>query len=334
VPNAETFIRANDVLLVTGNMENLMKVQATEGIEIRPEFKLRDQDLQTSDMTVAEVLITPRSELIGRTLKETTFQQRYGMTALAVYRLGRSLREKLATIRLRSGDVLLVQGSKERLEELRKRREVAILEQRAPAIYKKEKGTLTLAFFGVALVLGGFGVLPLAVAFLVAAVLTLLFRCISLERAYEFVDWRLLILIGGMIAFGTAMEETGAAKFLANQIVSLLEPMGVLPILAGFFVLTIVLTQPMSNAAAALVVLPIALNTAQELEVNERTFAIGIMLAASISFVAPLEPSCVLVYGPGKYRFRDFLKTGLPLTLLLATVVLLLIPVFWPLRPG
>ena len=160
---------------------------------------------------------------------------------------------------------------------------------------------------------------------------TILFRCIPIERAYQCIDWRLLILIGGMTAFGVAIDQTGADKLLARWIVALLQPWGVMAILTGFFVLTILLTQPMSNAAAALVVLPVALETARVLGVNERTFAIAIMLAASVSFITPFEPSCILVYGPGKYKFRDFLKTGAPLTLILATVVLQLLPYFWPL---
>jgi di/tricarboxylate transporter len=129
-----------------------------------------------------------------------------------------------------------------------------------------------------------------------------------------------------------AIEQTGAAELLARGIDGLLSPLGVMGVLTGYFVLTILLTQPMSNAAAALVVLPVALESARNLGVNERTFAIAIMLAASVSFIAPFEPSCILVYGPGKYRFMDFVKTGVLLTIILAVVVLALIPVFWPLH--
>ncbi len=134
-----------------------------------------------------------------------------------------------------------------------------------------------------------------------------------------------------MTAFGTAMEKTGAAQWLAHGVVVALSPFGVMAVLAGFFVLTILLTQPMSNAAAALVVLPVAMSAAYELGLHARTMAIAIMLAASISFIAPLEPASILVYGPGKYRFADYSKTGGGLTLILIPVVLFLIPVFWPL---
>jgi di/tricarboxylate transporter len=328
-------VEPNDVLLVKGKVEELMKVKATAGIEIRPELKLDDPALQAENIKIAEILINPRSDLIGQTLKEVRFRQRYNLTALALYREGHPVQDKIGNIRLRLGDLLLVQGAPETFLGLRRNRDLTVLEELSPALYRKKKGALTALFFVTAIVVGGFGMLPLSVAFLVAAVMTVLFRCITIEEAYQFIDWRLLILIGGMTAFGLAMDKSGAAEFLAKGIAHL-EPFGVRSILAAFFILTILLTQPMSNAAAALVVLPVALSTAQHLGVNERTFAIGILLAASISFITPLEPSCILVYGPGKYRFSDFVKTGVGLTLILVVVVLILLPVFWPLArvPG
>lgn len=331
-PRSDTQFEAGDVVIVQGKVENLMKVKDTSGIEIRAEVKVDEKELQSDNLKIAEVLVKPQSDLVGRTLKEAQFRQRFGLTALAVYRHRHALREKIGDLRLRTGDMLLVQGLPDRFDLLRHSPDLAVLGELPPSLYRKRKGLYAIAVFAVALVLGGFGWLPLSVAFLGAAVLTILCRCISAEKAYEFIDWRLIILIGGMTAFGSAMEKTETAQFLAKGIVHLLQPYGVMPILAGFFFLTILLTQPLSNAAAALVVLPVALETAAQLDLNQRTFAIAIMLAASVSFIAPFEPSCVLVYGPGKYKFRDFIKAGGVLTILLATLVLFLIPVFWPLH--
>ena len=140
----------------------------------------------------------------------------------------------------------------------------------------------------------------------------------------------MLIMIGGMAALGLALKNTGGAEMLANNIVSICSPFGVIFVLAGFIILTVLLTQPMSNAASALLVLPIALETAHQLNVNPRTFVIAVMLSASISLITPFEPSCLLVYGPGKYKFTDFLKTGSLLTVLLIIIMLWLIPYFWP----
>lgn len=329
---ADLEIAEGDTLLVEGKADTLMKVKKIEGIEIKPEFRLRDLDLQNAETRIAEVLLTPQSDLHGRTLKDANFRQYYGLTALAIYRHGQSLREGVGNTVLRMGDLLLVQGEGERIEGLRAHPGMSLLAEVSEPLYHPRRGLLTICLFGAAVMIGGLGWMPLSIAFLSAAVLTVLMRCISVERAYEFVDWRLLVLIGGMTAFGTAMEKTGAASYLAGLVVQWLAPFGILAILGGFFLLTVVLTQPMSNAAAALVVLPVAINAAHRLGANERTFAIGIMLAASVSFVTPFEPSCILVYGPGKYRFMDFVKVGMGLTVVLSIAVLLLLPVFWPLR--
>jgi di/tricarboxylate transporter len=343
LPEARTLIEPGDLLLVEGKIEDLIKVKEAAGIEIHADVKLGDRDLQTDKIKILEVLITPQSDLIGQTLKEANFRMRYQMTALAIYRHGQSLREKIGRIRLRLGDLLLIQGPADRLDELRRETDLWILGEYAPPVYRKSKGLYTISFFVAAIIIGSAGVLPLSIAFLCAAMMTVLAGGIKIDEAYEFIDWRLIVLIGGMTAFGTAMDDshTGAAGFLARWIVDALHPvvsalpgnLGVMAILAGFFILTVALTQPMSNAAAALVVLPVALETARQLGVNERTFAIGIMLAASVSFITPFEPSCILVYGPGKYKFIDFLRTGLLLTIILIFVSLFLLPLFWPLNP-
>ncbi len=333
LPTSRVIIEEGDTLVVEGRIENLMKVKKIEGIEIKPDFTLGDVDLQSANFRITEVLLTPQSELPGRTLKEANFRKYYGLTALAIYRHGQTLREGIGDTVLRVGDLLLVQGPDDRVEAMRSHPGLSIIDEVKEQLYDPRRGLYTVGIFMSAVVAGSFGWLPLSIAFLSAAVAVVLLRCITVERAYEFVDWRLLILIGGMTAFGTAMEKTGAALYLANGIVHWMHPFGVMAILGGFFALTIVLTQPMSNAAAALVVLPIAIKTAQQLGASERAFAIAIMLAASVSFITPFEPSCVLVYGPGKYKFADFVKVGLGLTVVLALVVIPLIPVFWPLYP-
>ena len=148
-----------------------------------------------------------------------------------------------------------------------------------------------------------------------------------MQKAYEVIDWRVLIVIGGMTAFGVAMRESGTADWLAAGIQSAFESPST--VLAGFVLLTMFLTQTMSNAAAALVVLPVAMQTAETLGVSGQTFAIAVMLGASSSFVAPFEPACILVSGPGKYRFTDYVMAGLGLTLLMAFLVWFFVPIIW-----
>ncbi|MBA4148210.1 MAG: SLC13/DASS family transporter [Verrucomicrobia bacterium] len=333
IPTRSMRIQMGDILIVKGKVEDLLKVKKTAGIEIKPEFKLDDPALQSEDIKIAEVLIPPNSDLIGCTLKESDFRQKYGLTALALYRHGHSLREKIRTVHLRMGDLLLVQGPPDRIAQVKAGSNISLLEELDPSLYRKRKGLVVMTLFGIAILIGGMGWLPLSVTILGAAIGTILTKCIRVEEAYEFIDWRLLILIGGMTAFGTAMQKTGAAEWLAHNIVYFLGPLGPRGVMAGFFILTIFLTQPMSNAAAALVVLPVAMSAAYEMGVDQRSFAISIMLAASVSLITPLEPSCILVYGPGKYRFSDFVKNGLGLTVILCVLIYFLVPAFWPFYP-
>ncbi|WP_162427249.1 SLC13 family permease [Pontibacter pudoricolor] len=330
LPDFRTRIEEKDVLLVEGDLDNLMKVKETKGIEIMADVIL-EKDLQTESIRLAELMIPRQSNLINKTVKEVNFLQRFGLVVIAISRHGETLRSKIGSISLQLGDILLVQGAAERLSQLRSSSNVALLDEFEPLLFKKRKGSLVITVFILAILLGTTNILPLSIAFLMAAIACIVFRCISTEKAYGAIDWRLLILIGGMTAFGTAMENSGAADLLAKSIVDVMGPIGKMAVLAGFVVLTVILTQPMSNAAAALVIVPVALRAAVELQSDPRTFAIAIMLSASISLVTPFEPACILVYSPGKYRFMDFIKIGSPLTLLLLAVILLLVPVFWPL---
>jgi di/tricarboxylate transporter len=187
------------------------------------------------------------------------------------------------------------------------------------------------SFFG-AVLLTALGVVPLAVAFLAAAVVTVVAGAVHPEQALEHVPWRLLILIGGMTAFGTAVQKSGADQWYAGLVESWLAPYGAVPVLAGFMLLTAVLSQVMSNAAAALVVLPVAVATATRLSLEPRTFAVAIMVASSLALATPFEPSCVIVFGPGRYRFRDFFVVGIPISLVLLAAALVLVPLLWPLQ--
>ena len=328
VPNVRSVIGEGDVLLVSGGMEDLMAVKDASGIEIHAETKLEDEALQTEEVKIAELLIASKSTLIRRTLKETEFRQRFGLAVLAIYRHGQSLGSKLGAIRLRAGDLLLVQGTEERLQSLQHDTNLLRLDAtEAPSVDRRQKGFRALAFFAFAVIAGGLGLAPLPICFLSAAALTVATGCITMQKAYETVDWRVLSVIGGMTAFGTAMRESGTADWLAGGIQSAFDSPRT--VLAGFILLTMFLTQTMSNAAAALVVLPVAMQTADTLQVSGQTFAIAVMLGASSSFVAPFEPACILVSGPGKYRFTDYIKAGLGLTLLVGFLVWLMVPIVW-----
>lgn len=321
-----------DVVLVAGKVKNLIRVKKIEGIDILEDHDLRSSGVDMKDASIAEVVITPRSSLVGQSLRSSNFRRRSGLSVLALLRGDCTLNDHMGDVELHAGDMMLLQGPYDRIRVFEETSEMVVISEHAVAANAQKRGIAVLIVFALAVLLSSFNFIPPAIAFLIVALIALATRCLTLDAAYENVDWRMLILIGGMTAFGTAMANSGADQMLAQLVVGSLEPFGALAVLAGFSILTVVLTQPMSNAAAALVVLPVALKAAETMHASPRAFAITIMLSASISVLTPFEPSCILVYGPGKYRFSDFIKVGGGLTVVSVAVILLLVPLIWPLR--
>jgi len=328
-PTSPGALLGNDVLLVEARLEKLTHLKESTGVEIRAEAAMKDLDPARAKMM--EVIVLPGSDLIGQTLASTDFRRRFALNVLALYRRGRTLVTKLSRFPLRTGDTLLVMGRDETLTALRAREDLMVLGEVLVRNFRRSKAPAALVIFLLAVGLSASGWLPVAVCFLLGATLMVMSGCLTVQEAYESIHWQVLVLIAGMLSLGTAMEATGAARFLAEFLVGMLGGFGPLPMLAAFFWITVLLTQPLSNAAAALLVLPTAINTAGLLEVNPRTFAMMVSVAASISLITPFEPACLLVYGPGKYQFLDFVKNGGLITLLAFGVCLALIPVYWPL---
>jgi di/tricarboxylate transporter len=330
VPRANTRLAENDVLLVEGWRDDILKASNISGIDIKANVKLSDPELETEDMSLVEAILLPRSPLIGRTLKSFRFRERYGLQVLAINRHGETIQRKISQISLRMGDVLLVQGHRANIAALEADNAFRILtavEDKRPHL---RRAPLAVAIFVGALAAATFNLVSLPVAVLLGAFLAFLTRCITPEEAYREVEWKAVILIGSMLALGSAMEETGTARFFAAQIVGIAGQAHPAWLLTAFFALTVLLTQPMSNQAAAIVLVPVAIQTALQLELNPRTFAMMIAVAASCSYLTPLEPSCLMVYGPGRYRFIDFLKVGSLLTLLIYLIAIFLVPLVWP----
>jgi di/tricarboxylate transporter len=329
-PRADLVLEAGDVLLVEGERDEILKVKDINGIDIKADVKLSDPELGEEDLQLAEVILMPRSPMLGRTLKGFRFRERYGLQVLAVNRHGETLRRKISQIQLRLGDVLLIQGEPENISLLEQNNVFNILGAVEGRRVNRPRARIAIVIFVASLLLATFNVVSLPVAVLIGALFSFLSRCITPEEAYRSVEWKAVILIGCMLALGVAMDRSGTADFLAAQIVSLLGESSPLLLLAGFFVLTVVLTQPMSNQAAAVVIIPVALRTATQLHLDPRTFAVMIAVAASCSYLTPLEPSCLMVYGPGQYRFADFLKVGSLLTVVIFIIAIVLVPLIWP----
>lgn len=329
VPNNFTKLEENDLILVKGPVDNLLKIKELKGVEIKAD--LLGLSTEENELHLAELMVIGDSETLKRTVEQINFRQRFGLSILAIHRKGIIIREKIGKLKLKVGDLILVQGDKTSIDLIRSKNDnFIILDDYKPELNLKRKGVFTILFFALSIILGTTGILPLSISFLIGALLTVIFKCINADEIYDDIDWRLLILIGGMSAFAIAMTKTGADKYVADYILDIFKPMGNYGVLGGFILLTVLLTQPLSNAAAALVVLPIGLQTAHQLSVNPLTFAVAIMLSASVSLLTPFEPACILVYGPGKYKFLDFVKVGGLLTLVMMVILVFIIPVFFP----
>ena len=335
-PRAGARLELNDLLIVEGKIEDILRVKEEVGLEIKPDFKLNDGLLESGSIELFEVMVMRNSMLSGQTLKTLRFRQIYNLTVLAINRHGETFINKLSDVALKFGDVLLVQGTRQEIETLVANGQVILLEDVSASSTRVEKRKWAIAAFLLFLSLSlsklvtGLDI-PLAVCVLTGVMLLLATKTVRYTEMYSLIDFRLLVLIACMMSFGVAMEKTQTDIFLAGYIQNYFGQYGAMSVLAGFFLLTVVLTQPMSNQAAALVVLPVAVKTAIALGLNPRTFIVAVTYAASFSFITPLEPACVLVYTPGKYRFMDFVKIGTILTVIVFIAAMFLVPIFWPL---
>ncbi|MFP4345446.1 MAG: SLC13 family permease [Anaerolineales bacterium] len=330
-PRSDLVLEAQDELLVQGLRDQVLQIKEHMGLGIKADVKLSDPRLQAATAEMVEVILLPRSPLVGHTLKELRFRQRYGLQVLGINRRGKKIYRKLSQTPFRIGDQLLVQGARSSIRVLDKNnifRVVGIIERRR--LHHERAPVAVIVFAGV-LILAALNILSLPTAVVLGTLGVFLTRCISPEEAYQEVEWKALIVIGSMLALGAAMEHTGTAEFLAAQIVNLSARASPVVLLSAFFALSLLLTQPMSNQAAAVVTVPVAMQTAMQLGLNPRTFAVMIAVGASCSFITPLEPACLMVYGPGGYRFTDFLRVGGPLTLVVYLLAIFLVPLFWPL---
>jgi di/tricarboxylate transporter len=330
-PRANMRLAQDDVLLVEGRRQDVLKIKDVAGIDIKADVDLADPELQAEDVRLVEGILLPGSPLIGRTLRSHQFRERYGLQVLAIHRHDETLTAKLSTVRLRMGDVLLLQGDQHVLAGVEGNRSFRILGLVDEPRPKLHRARTAVVVFASAMLLGTLKVVSLPVAMLLGALGAFLTGCITPEEAYREVEWKVIIFVGSMLALGAAMEATGTAQYLAAQVVRLAAEASPVWLLTAFFALTVLLTQPMSNQAAAVVVLPVAIQAALQLQLNPRTFAMMVAVAASCSYMTPLEPSCLMVYGPGRYRFIDFIKVGLPLTAVIGAIAVVLVPRVWPL---
>jgi di/tricarboxylate transporter len=331
-PDRDMTLRRGDVLLIEGMVDHLVWAEATGRLEVQPEVGVDDRDLQSEVVGITEVILSPHSRLVGKTLTDIQFREKYNLTVLAILRDGRPRRTGLAELPLRFGDSLLVQGPRQNIRVLHRESDFVVLgamDEAAPL--RSRKAPLAVGLLLVMLAPVALGWLPIAASALLAGLLMVITGCLTMDEAYGSIEWKAVFLVAGTLPLGIAMEKTGTAQLLADLMVGTLGGLGPMALLAGFYILTNLLTQFMSNAASTVLLAPIAIQAARQIGGNPHALLMAVAIAASAGFLTPVaHQSNVLVMGPGGYRFGDYLKAGLLLDLLLLAIVLLILPIFWP----
>lgn len=329
---AELPLLPGDRLTAQGAVDDIQRLRQKVGLDLRADAGALESD---DDRVLAEALVRPNSGLIGRTLKDVEFRQRFRSFVLGIRRYGEPIRQRLGHTRMRAWDALLLVVPRQRLAEVERGADLIVLAQHAEAVERPRGWWIVFLVLPTVIALAAFGVVEIAVGALLGTVVLLVARVVEPRDAYRAVDWGVLFLIAAFVPVGQAVINTGTADFVAKgvvafaQVLPVSEPIAVLSLL---YLCTSLLTQMVSNAAAAIVVTPIALSLAQTQGVDPRAYLVAICFAASAEFMTPMGyQTNMMVYAPGGYRFLDYTRFGAPLNLLFWILATLLIPRIWPL---
>ncbi len=322
-------LKPGHVLLVRGKIRELMRLRDSARLELNVEFKLQDETLQTEDLRLVQALVAPGSELIGHNLKDLDFRNRFRALVLAILRRGETIREKLNTVELGLGDALLIQAPEAQIRELRNDSDFIVLDEVAETVLR-HKAPVVLGILAAVIGLAAFDVMPILVSSILGCLAMVLTRCLRLEEAYHAINWQVIFLLAGILPLGIAMQKSGAAGSIAGNVVDMVDAMGPVAVLAVVYLMTSVMTDTMSNNAAAVLLAPIAISTAEQIGVNPKPLLMAITFAASTGFSTPVGyQTNTMIYNPGGYKYTDFLRTGVPLSIVFWILSVIFIPRFW-----
>lgn len=331
LPSVTRFLQAGDKLILSSNLQGLVQLMQRDEWEIMPEVSMEEMSLSDPSYTLAEAVIAPQSKLIGQRLRESDFRRQYNVVVLGIQHHGKLIRSNLADLRLEVSDVLLLYGERADIDKLHKFKEFLMLRAVPGVQVRSQKAPLALAIVAGVVLLAALELLPIVVSAVLGGFLMVLTGILSLDEAYQALDAQVLTMLAGILSLGVAMEKSGTAAYLADLAVNLAGPYGPMALLSVFYLMTTLLTSVMSNNATAALLAPIVISVAAGLGVSPIPFLIAVTFAASASFMTPIGyQTNTMIYGPGGYRFFDFMRVGGPLTLLFWIISTLLIPVFWP----
>jgi di/tricarboxylate transporter len=333
MPEPGEVLQAGDRLVVEGRMRDFEILRGLEDLEVERRTQPDVQQLVSGNAGLVEAILSPQTALEGKTLRQINFREKFGLNVLALWRKGRAYRSNLRDMDLRFGDALLLLGPRNKLQLLGREPDFIVLTETAQEDLRLEKMKLSLLLMAVVLTPVIIGWVPIYIAAVVGAALMVMTGCLTMEEAYRQIEWKAVFLIAGMLPLGTALDQTGAAKLIAEGVVAIVGPFGPNTVMLGLVALTFLATCFVPTAALVVLMAPIVLNTSAGMGLSPHGLIMAVAMAASASFTTPIaHPANILVMGPGGYRFMDYLKVGGLLTLVTLAVLMLVMPIFWPLR--
>jgi len=331
-----TILQVNDILFVRGSLENFLRMKEVEKVSMLTDEKLTQAELVHDNNTLVECILTNQSDLVGKSLMEINFRRRFGSFILAIRREGAIFRRKIAHIILRSFDTLLVYGSREKLNELATSGDFIMIGEIDATLKKHRFWWMSIVVILLAVILSALGVFPILKGAIIGAVLLMILRVISANEAYQSINWQVIVLISALIPMGIVIQKTGTAYWMGNgliNLVNLIENPSWHPfiMLSLIYLTTMILTELASNAATGIIMTPIAISAAVQMNLDPRPFIFAVCYAASASFITPIGyQTNLMVYGPGGYKFSDYVKVGMPLSITLWLMATWMIPKLWP----
>ncbi len=325
-------IAVDDILLVRGDWKKINELKTRAKLQLEPEFQLRDAQFEDEGQVLAEVLITPGSRYVGHSLAELRPHWQPGSIVIAIQRRGEVVRDKLRQASLRLGDILLVMTRSDQMSALRSDTNLVVLSEQDEDPASRRGALIAVAIMLCVIGAAFLELMAIVLSAILGVIAMVVSRCLDPDEVYEAVDWRVIILLAGVIPLGLALRNSGAAELIASGAVSLVGGWGPVAALAAIYLVTAVLTEAMSNNATAVLMTPIAAAAAISMDANPTAFLVAVAFAASTSFATPVGyQTNTMVYSAGGYRFTDFVKIGVPLNLLFWAVAVYFIPKFWPL---
>nr|MBC7612242.1 SLC13 family permease [Pseudopedobacter sp.] len=335
-PNYSTMVEAGDILRLSCNFKQISTIQQREGVEIIQGNIISDEELKTKDITLAEVLVTPGSELQGKTISQARFKHQFGAVAIAIRSRRGILHTRLTRTKLRPGDILLLRGNNEIFAEYKNWTHeienpfIIISEKEEKIAVNKRNMLIVFSILALVVLLPSFNILPILASAILGVTALVLFRSITMAQLYKAINWNIIFLLAGTISLGIAMEKTGTANLMAENILSVFGSWGPIALVSILYLVTTILTELISNSASAVLLTPIAISMAHTMEVDAKPFLFAIMFAASASFMTPVGyQTNTMIYTAGNYKFIDFFRVGAPLNLIFWILASILIPLFY-----